>query len=258
MAKYRLYVDEVGDAGLKHVNDINHKFLSLTGVIAESGHVRSRIHPELEDIKVRYFDSHPDEPAVLHRKDLVNARWPFQALRDPETRASFDAEMLALLDGWDYEVITVCLDKQAFIEAGLNNDYDPYHYCVTTLVEVFSDWLTRREAGGDVMIEARGSKEDKKLKDHFRNLLKNGTLSVPAMNLQRSLTSRDIKINAKDKNISGLQISDLIAHPSRSEMLSEMGLLKRPLALFAERIVALLAKKYHQTEDSTSGKCLVP
>lgn len=36
MAKYRLYVDEVGDTGLRRVNDANQRFLSLTGVIAES------------------------------------------------------------------------------------------------------------------------------------------------------------------------------------------------------------------------------
>ena len=253
MTKYRIYVDEVGDTGLNHIKDLEHRFLSLTGVIAESSYVRSRIHPELEDIKVRYFDSHPDDPVVLHRKALVNAKWPFQALRDPETRASFDAEMLTLLDNWDYEVITVCLDKQAFVEASLNDDYDSYHYCLTALVEVFSDWLTRCEAEGDVMIETRGSKEDKKLKDHFRDLLENGTASVSTMQFQRSLTSRELKINAKDKNIS-LQISDLIAHPSRSEILDERGLLGRVVAPFAERIVTVLAKKYYRTEGIMYGK----
>ena len=101
---------------------------------------------------------------VLHRKELVNATWPFQALRDSETRAAFDAEMLALIRDWDYRVLTVCLDKQAFVALKLNDTYDPYNYCLTTLVELFSNWLHFWESKGDVMIETRGSKEDKSSK----------------------------------------------------------------------------------------------
>ena len=158
MPKYRLYVDEVGDTGLKRVNDLAHRFLSLTGVIAESDYVRRRIHPELEAIKVRYFDSHPDEPVVLHRREMVNGRWPFQALADVETRVAFDNELLGLLNGWEYRVITACLDKQAFVASGLSDCNDPYHYCLGALVETYGDWLRRRNARGDVMTEARRGK----------------------------------------------------------------------------------------------------
>ncbi len=118
MAKYRLYVDEVGDGGLRYVRDRQHRFLSMTGVIAESDHVRDQIHPQLETIKKRYFDSHPDEPVVLHRKELVNATWPFQALRDSETRAAFDTELFALIRDWDYQVLTACLER--FADCRLN------------------------------------------------------------------------------------------------------------------------------------------
>lgn len=121
MTKYRLYVDEVGDTGLKRVNLLDHRFLSLTGVIAESDYVRRRIHPELEAIKVRYFDSHPDEPVVLHRREMVNGRRPFQALADTETRAAFDNELLGLLSEWDCPVITV-LSHTDFGELGSNAD----------------------------------------------------------------------------------------------------------------------------------------
>ena len=258
MAKYRLYVDEVGDNGLKHVGSIEHRFLSLTGVIAESNFVRDVIHPQLEAIKKRYFDSHPDEPVVLHRKELVNATWPFHALRDLETRAAFDGDLLALLRDWDYRVLTVCVDKQAFVATGLNTAYDPYNYCVTILVEMFSKWLNWIDSTGDVMVETRGSQEDKKLKGHFRTVWEDGTSRVEPEALQNSLTSREIKINAKDKNISGLQLADLTAHPLRNAILTERGIFSRPLAPYTAQILAILETKYCEVDDIVISKQLAP
>ena len=258
MAKYRLYVDEVDDAGLRYVRDLQHRFLSLTGVIVESDYVRDYIHPELEAIKKHYFDSHPDEPVVLHRKELVNATWPFHALRDSETRAAFDTEMLALIRDWDYRVLTVCLDKQAFVAVGLNATEEPYNYCLATLVELFGKWLNRCESKGDVMVETRGGNEDKKLKEHFRMLWESGAARVEAELLQKSLTSREVKINAKDKNISGLQLADLIAHPLRNTILTEHGFLSRPLAPYAAQILAILETKYCHVDGVPVSKRLVP
>lgn len=258
MAKYRLYIDEVGDTGLKLVNDPEHRFLSLTGVIAESDYVRRRIHPELEDIKARYFDSHPDEPMVLHRKELVNGRRPFQALKDADTRAAFDDELLGLIGGWEYRVITVCLDKRAFAADGYAAGDDPYHYCLAAMVETFGDWLRQRNAVGDVMAEARRGKEDVRLKEYYRTLWERSAGVAAAAQLQSALTSREIKVKPKEANVSGLQLADLNAHPSRNEILSERGLLGRPLAPYGARIVAALAGKYHRTAGQLTGKRFRP
>ena len=44
----------------------------------------------------------------------------------------------------------------------------------------------------------------------------------------------------KANNISGLQLADIVAHPSRNEILEENGLLERPIAPFARKIIAIL------------------
>jgi hypothetical protein len=110
--KYRIYIDEVGNADLESSDDPNHRFFSLTGVIISADHVLQAVQPQMEALKQRYFGSHPDEPVVLHRKEMLNARPPFQALRDPEVRLRFDDELLNLLADWEYTVISVCLDKK--------------------------------------------------------------------------------------------------------------------------------------------------
>ncbi len=161
------------------------------------------------------------------------------------------------LRDWEYSVITVCIDKKSHVETYRTWRKNPYHYCMAVLLERFNYWLNRRNAKGDVMAESRGGKEDKRLKEEFRNLWKNGTDFVPPSQFQGSLTSRELKVKPKSANITGLQLADLIAHPSRSEILSEQDLLGRGLGTFARQIVEILADKYDKSADRVYGKKLI-
>ncbi|MBN1591995.1 MAG: hypothetical protein JW941_01955 [Candidatus Coatesbacteria bacterium] len=109
---YRIYIDEVGNPDLDSSDNPNHRFLNLKGVIIQLDYVKSTLHPQMEALKDRHFGCHPDEPIILHRKELMNARYPFQKLREPDARRRFDSEFLDLLISWQYVVITVCIDKK--------------------------------------------------------------------------------------------------------------------------------------------------
>lgn len=253
MPKHRLYIDESGNSDLKNSDDQNHRFLSLTGVIVSLAYVAEKMHPEMEDLKWRHFGLHPDEPVSLHRSDLVNRRPPFQALRDSRVKCRFDQDLLAYIRDWEYRVITVCLDKKAHVEKYGDWARDPYYYCLEVLMERFTFWLSDRKSNGDVMIEARGNKEDKRLKNQFRFLWEQGTDHIDPNQIQRSLTSRELKVNLKSENITGLQLADLLAQPSRSEILYEQGLLERELAPFTQQIVEILADKYRRRGNRIYG-----
>ena len=140
-------------------------------------------------LKARYFDYHPDEPIVFHRKEIVNALPPFKNLKNPDVRTKFDKELLKLLYSWQYIVISVCLDKKKHKEAYTTWRYDPYHYCLAILLERYVLFLERIKARGDAMAESRGGKEDRRLKDSFNRLCKQGTDYVAADRFQIVLTS---------------------------------------------------------------------
>ena len=254
VTKYRMYVDETGNSDLKHTDDPNHRFLSLTGVIVDLDHIRETVHPEMEALKARHFASHPDEPVILHRHEMVNHLPPFGSLRDGEIRRAFDQDLLRCLREWEYSVVTVCLDKKKHTATygGWNND--PYHYCMEILLELFNSWLRRRDAKGDVMAESRNGKEDRRLKKEFHNLWTFGTDKVNPEQFQTSLTSRELKIRPKKANETGLQLADLLANPSRSQILAERGLLGRRLGEFTEKIIAVLETKYDRDETGARGK----
>lgn len=49
-------------------------------------------------------------------------------------------------------------------------------------------------------------------------------------------------------------MADLIAHPSRAEILNEKGLLGRPIPAFARKVADILQGKYDQNEGIIYGK----
>jgi len=252
--KYRIYIDEVGNPDLESSENPNHRFLSLTGVILELGHVESIVHPQMGALKAKYFRSHPDEPVIFHRKEMVNAKPPFECLKNPAIKNKFDQELLNLMESWEYIVITFCLDKKKHKETYTTWRYDPYHYCLAVLLERFVFFLNRMHSHGDVIAESRGGKEDMRLKASFERLWKDGTDYVSPEQFQEALTSRQLKVKPKANNISGLQLADLIAHPSRNEILKEQGFLQKELGLFAQNVIRILQKKYDQHEGRMFGK----
>lgn len=222
MHKYRLYIDEVGNSDLKSSRNPNHRYLSLTGVILDLDYVMNVIYPELEDFKCRFFNSHPDEPIILHRKELVNKKPPFTALREPEIEQAFNRELLEKLTTWQYVVITATIDKMRHMEQYQVWRYDPYYYCLKILMERFVLWLKKHHhhSVGDVLAESRGGNEDMRLKKSFTRVYEEGSEWVRTVDFQTYLTSGQLKVKPKSNNISGLQLADLVAYPSYKATLS--------------------------------------
>lgn len=234
-----MYVDEVGNNDIESSDDPNHRYLSLTGVFLDLEYVRDVLHPEMEQLKNDFFGAHPDEPIILHRKELVNKRHPFMALRRPGVESAFNSRLIEMITRWDFGAITVIIDKrQHRAQYGMWR-YDPYHYCQEILIERYVLHLNRLGHVGDVMAESRGGKEDMRLKRSFHRLYGNGTNHVASATIQRVFTSRELKVKRKGDNIAGLQLADLVAHPAWISALAKENI--RPVPNnFGTQIAAIL------------------
>lgn len=104
------------------------------------------------------------------------------------------------------------------------------------------------------MAESRGGKEDMRLKKSFVNLWDDGTEFIPPDKFHNVLTSKQLKVRAKSNNVTGLQLADLLAHPSRNEILHENGFLEKGLPPFGKAIVKVLQGKYYQKDGKIYGK----
>jgi hypothetical protein len=240
MTPYRIYIDETGNHDLEHADDPNQRFFALTGVILDGQYTKGVLQPEMQALKRKYFIVDPDVPVIFHRKEMVNKRPPFHVLREHATETAFNQDLLEHLARWDFRAITVVLDKKAHREQYTVWRYHPYHYCLAVMLERYVLFLLSRSGKGDVMVESRGGKEDLKLKDSYSRLFEKGTDYVQASTWQKCLTSHELKAKPKSANIEGLQLADLIAHPSRREVLLEHGLLKDERSVFGENICEVL------------------
>ncbi|MBN1824708.1 MAG: DUF3800 domain-containing protein [Candidatus Eisenbacteria bacterium] len=241
-----MYIDEVGNSGIACSTNPLHRHLSLTGIIIDLQHVNDILFPELESFKSKFFLNHPDDPVVLHRKDLIRKSGPFAVLKDPSKNILFNKTLLSLLAKWEYRVITVAIDKHEHQRRYTTWLFDPYHYCLRILVERFVLFLNSKHALGDVMAESRGGKEDLRLKESFARIHVEGTEYVPVELVQERLTSRQLKVKNKKNNIAGLQLADMIAHPSFRACVTKKQKEKLP-ETFGGQIAAILeSKKYHR------------
>lgn len=243
---HRMYIDETGNADLEASANPVHRFLSLTGVIADIGVMRREAHPEVQRIKSEILELDPDKRIPLHRSELIKKVYPFLALRDPDKEVAFNTAILKLISDLDCKVITAVIDKQRHLEMYGNWARDPYHYCLRILFERYCFILNQRKAKGDMMSEARGKREDERLATAYAQLYE-CPAPVHREVVDRCLTSKHLKIEKKSENIVGLQIADLIAHPSA--MLARAWFNDEPKPQgFGWEIVQTLrrGKKYHR------------
>ena len=75
-------------------------------------------------------------------------------------------------------------------------------------------WLSEHNSHGDVLAELRGGKEDRRLKGSFERVCEKGSDFIKPEQFAARLTNRQLKVKNKSNNIAGLQIADLLAHPS--------------------------------------------
>lgn len=247
----RLYFDEVGNGDLKaSANDDNVRYLSLTGVITLKSIHDRKFQPALDGLKAKYFGDWPHQPVILHRRELINRIGPFAVLRDDKLRSEFDDDLLKAINDLSDRVITVTIDKRQHLNQYAVWRFDPYHYCMTCMIERYVRLLDEADLVGDIMGEARTKKVDKKLKASFVRLYEEGTDSVSSELVRKRLTSKNIKLEPKTANVAGLQIADLIAHPScRAMRLTREN--KEAPDDFGTKIVRILNdKKYRRSKHN--------
>lgn len=115
--RFRLYLDESGDHVFREVMEPPHRFFCLLGCWFQNPDYL-KFHEALEGLKTRLLPHHPDDPVILHREDMLNARKAFKALRDPAVRAEWDTALMKMIGHAEFRVVAVVIDKLE-----LRNDY---------------------------------------------------------------------------------------------------------------------------------------
>lgn len=246
---YRLYLDEHGTDSMTRLDLEKKRFLSLTGVMMKIDHARDYLVPSFNKIKGDILGEDPDQPICFHRTDIRQAKGPFRVLADPNKRTQFDEAILGIMRNAEYTVITVLLDKVRMESKSHWERTHPYHFPMEVLMEKYALCLRDRSSVGDVMPEARGKHQDNSLQLEFARVKEKGTRYAEKDVINSTIPSKSLKFRTKKDNIAGLQLCDLLAHPSHYAIRRK---LQHQVSLgdYAERVSeVLLESKYNRSKS---------
>ena len=254
-SRFRLYIDESGDHVFRATTEPSHRFLCLLGCWFSNPDYLV-FHDALEDFKKKFVHHHPDRPVILHREDIINARRAFKILQDEHVKEEFDAALLSVIAAAKFSVVAVVIDKDALFKAFAESAAHPYHLGLGFLLQRYAGYLNHISRVGDVMAEARGGTEDRRLKESYAYIYERGAWQVfKAAEFQAALSSSQLKLSSKGANIAGLQLADILAHPVKQWVLKQYGVTKDPHAPFANQLMEIVIKKFnrHLYEERIEG-----
>jgi hypothetical protein len=215
--RFRMFIDESGSHSTKRLDLPANRYLCLLGLIFSKSEERD-LKSSFVDFKLAHFGT---VEVVLHRDDIVNGDGDFSFLKAVSAREIFDSDLLELADGLHFSAVCAIIDKVEHVRRYRVWKKEPYHYCLEILLERFVMHMNDLDGKGDIVIEARNPKLDAKLKKTFQYLYNYGTSDgsrprMAASQIQKRMTSREIKIREKRANIAGLQLADIFANPACS------------------------------------------
>jgi hypothetical protein len=209
----------------------------------------------LEQFKRKHLMYDPDDPPVLHKDNIRKRNGVFRVLRDVERQKAFDEGLLEVLRSARFMLVCVVVDKRACKDVYHTSGPNPYHYALGGLLARYVGYLNVVVGGrGDVMAEARYPKADRDLGEAYRFAYANGTTWLPDPEplsgtlFQKALTSKEIKIKAKDRNIAGLQLADLLTYCCYVDTMYSCRGLELPASMggYTRQVLDVVSRRYNR------------
>lgn len=247
---YRLYIDESGNHNYSKSEGIDQKYLSLTGIIISAVDYENELQPRILNLK-KIFTKDIDDLPILHHEDIMAKRGHFSLLKDPDIQKKFDKQLLAFINEVPYMICCIVIDKKLHLGKYQQSAEHPYHYCLKVMLEKYTHFLAIR-GRGDVCAESRGKEEDSALKKVYKDFYNFGTYFKNPTFIQSVLTSREIKIQSKQKAIPGLELADLLALTTKLDVLNTYKMIPDLADNFNKKIIVKLQGKY--CKGNSSGR----
>ena len=203
-----LYIDESGDHSLVKI-DRNYPVFVLAGTEFDAESGIDELESKTHRVKNELFGN---TDIILHTSDIVGRENGFEALEDSEFRVKFYQSINRFICDLEFTAICCVIDKYRHKAKYGDQAYDPYSFSLEVLVERFCFDLNSANTTGYMIAESRGDHFDSQMMDAWHEIQKNGTGYLAPGRINGTVA--DLKFRPKSDNISGLQISDLVANPA--------------------------------------------
>lgn len=206
MKNYTLFLDESGDQSLRNINKDFPIFILMGLLITNENY--HKLCQEITALKIKYFNS---THVILHSRDIRKCDGPFAVLFDLEKKKSFYEDLNTILATHDYMLIASAILKHKHIERYGKLADDPYEISLTFVLERALFENTQGN-GINVVIEARGNREDQALARRYNEILYRGSSKVQSKRFLKKFHT-ELAFKKKRENDIRLQIADLCVYP---------------------------------------------
>lgn len=214
--KYYLFLDECGDQNLANF-DPSFPIFTLCGIILSEAQLQM-LAIQIDDLKKEFWG---DRKIILHSRDIRKCQNGFEILFNLETKQAFYERINQILGQDIYTIICCAILKEPYIrQYGKLNDV--YGQSLSFIIErtvFYLDGVGESDIELTTIIEKRGKKEDAALLAYYNSLIDRGTYWVTAERIKKYFKSFQMK--AKQEDIVGLQVADLVAYPITRHILDE-------------------------------------
>lgn len=203
-----LFLDESGDHSLDKI-DPQYPIFVLGGCIISLDYHEKTLTPKLKEYKKSLFGR---DDFILHTADIYRQKEIFVKLKDKEFRSLFYSATNKFVDSLDFKVLACGIKKDDHLKKYGLGALDPYMLSIKILLERFVFEIKR--AGGTpgyIVAESRDETLNNQLRLAWMDFRTSGTEFISASEVRKYIT--DLHIREKKKNISGLQLADLIVSP---------------------------------------------
>lgn len=202
-----LFLDESGDHNLSKI-DPQYPMFVLGGIIVDKDYADGALTRGLNAFKQALFGR---TDIVLHTADIVRNRNGFERLKEPAFRLRFLAGLNDLMRRLRYTVVACAIRKDDHLSRYGVAALDPYLLSLDVLVERFCFEIGKVTGGGIIVAEKRDPTLDRQLDLAWLNLKIQGTRYLQANHIDQRILG--LNLRAKQDNIAGLQLADLVVSP---------------------------------------------
>lgn len=214
--KYYLFLDECGDQNLANF-DPSFPVFTLCGIVLSEEQLQI-LSSQINDLKKTFWG---DKKIILHSRDIRKCQNGFELFFNLETKQSFYERINEILGQDIYTIICCAILKEPYIRqyGKLNDVYGQSLSFIMERTVFYLDGVKKSNIELTTIIEKRGKKEDSSLLAYYNSLIDRGTYWVTADRIKSYF--KNFQMKAKQDNIIGLQVADLIAYPITRHILDE-------------------------------------
>lgn len=202
-SNYVVYVDESGDHGMQTV-DPDYPVFVLAFCVFHKRHFCEKVVPALQKFKFNHFGH---DHVVLHEHEIRKEKGDFK-FKSRAEKHEFLSQLTGIIEAGNFILISCVIDKGRLRDKQ-EQQSNPYHLALGFCLETLYEFLQEKRQDGaltHVVVECRGTKEDKDLELEFRRI-------CDGSNRERQRLPFEIVFADKKTNSAGLQLADLVARP---------------------------------------------